>query len=142
MKSLRVVCNGILMVCMFFSFAGCKKAKEDIAMKFLMEAMTNGRWIVEVYREDDVDETAAFEGYEFQFTKEGKVYAITGVGQSEGSWVGDVNNRTIYSNFPAAGNPLQKLNDTFKITNNTTKLVEAVPFDGGRDVYLKLVKKS
>ncbi|MBX3252615.1 MAG: hypothetical protein KF862_00635 [Chitinophagaceae bacterium] len=142
MKKIYAAGNIILVLFLALSFTGCKKIKEDIAMKFLLDAMTNGKWIVDVYKEADVDETAAFEGYEFQFTKDGKVYAITGTGQTEGTWKGDVDNLTIYSNFPSAGDPLKKLNDTFKIINNTTKLVEAEPFNGSRDVYLKLVKKS
>ncbi|MBX2923666.1 MAG: hypothetical protein KF746_15800 [Chitinophagaceae bacterium] len=142
MKKIRVAGCLIMAGFMLVALAGCKKVKEDIARKFLVDAMTNGRWIVDTYKEDDIDETAAFEGYEFQFTEDGKVYAITGAGQTAGTWKGDVDNLTIYSNFPSAGDPLVKLNDTFKITNNTTKLVEAVPFNSGRNVYLKLVKKS
>lgn len=141
MKNFRAVGSFVLLFAVL-SFSGCKKVKEDLAMKFLLEAMTNGRWIVDTYKEDNVDETAAFDGYEFQFTEEGKVYAIMGAGQTEGTWVGDVNNLTIYANFPSATEPLIKLNDTFKITNNTTKLVEAKPFNESRNVYLKLVKKS
>lgn len=121
--------------------AGCKKVKEDIAMSFLIKAMTDGRWVVDTYTKDNVNETAAFAGYEFQFQADGKVYAIKEGVQKEGTWVGDVNNRTIYSNFPAATEPLIKLNDTFSITNNTTKLVEAKPLNASVNVYLKLVKK-
>ena len=142
MKKFRTVTGIFALFFIAAAFSGCKKVKEDLAMKFLLGAMTNGRWIVDTYTENDVNETAAFEGYEFQFTEDGKVFAISGAGQTEGTWVGDVNNLTIYSNFPSAGEPLVKLNDTFKITNNTTKLVEAKPTNSSRNVYLKLVKKS
>lgn len=122
-------------------FLGCKKVKEDIAMNFLVKAMTDGRWVVDTYTKDDVNETASFAGYEFQFLADGKVLAIKGDTQKEGTWVGDINARTIYSNFPSAAEPLIKLNNTFSITNNTTKLVEAKPLNASENVYLKLVKK-
>ena len=121
---------------------GCKKIKEDLAKKFILGAMTEGRWLVDKFTEDTEDITASFSGYEFQFQNNGKVYAITGAEQQEGTWVGDVNAITIFSNFPGATAPLSSLNDTWKITNNTTKLVEAKPLNPARKAYLKLVKKS
>lgn len=142
MKTAKWAVSILLVAISTGGFFSCKKVKEDIAMSFLIKAMTDGRWLVNIYTKDNVDETSAFDGYEFQFTADGKVYAINGSTQTEGTWVGDVNARTIYSNFPGASEPLMKLNDTFLITNNTTKLVEAKPLDQSENVYLKLVKKS
>lgn len=121
---------------------GCQKVKEDLGMKFILSAMTDGRWLVNKFTEDTNDITPSFNGYEFQFTKEGKVYAYFSTDQAEGTWVGDVNALTIFSNFPGTTDPLVRLNDTWKITNNTTKLVEAVPSNSARNAYLKLVKKN
>ena len=112
-------------------------------MKFIIAAMTDGRWIVDKFTDNNEDIAASFAGYEFQFTEDGKVYGYyNGTQVKAGTWVGDVNNLTIYSNFPSATEPLIRLNDTWKVTNNTTKLVEAAPFDATRTAYLKLVKKS
>ena len=121
----------------------CKKVKEDLGKKFIISAMTSGLWIVQVFTDDNVDITADFGGYEFQFREDGKVFAIkTGTAeQVSGTWEGNVDDLTIFSNFPGAGEPLLRLNDTWKITNNTTKLVEARPFNAARNAYLKLVKK-
>ncbi|MCO5237488.1 MAG: hypothetical protein M9933_14610 [Chitinophagaceae bacterium] len=122
----------------------CKKIKEDIARKFIIDAMTNGRWLVQVFKENDEDITEDFSDYEFQFERDGTVLAIkrSGQGQVTGNWEGDANELTIYSNFSGAGEPLLRLNDTWKITNNTMKLVEAEPFNSVRVAYLKLVKKE
>jgi hypothetical protein len=120
----------------------CKKVKEDLARRFIISAMTDGRWLVDKFTEDTEDITASFNGYEFQFEEDGKVYAILGASQEEGTWVGDVNALTIFSNFPGATAPLSGLNDTWKVTNNTTKLVEAEPVNSARKAYLKLVKKN
>ncbi len=121
---------------------GCKKVKEDLGMQFILGSMTDGRWLVNKFTEDTNDITASFDGYEFQFTKDGKVFAFYNSNQEEGTWIGDVNALTIFSNFPGATVPLSSLNDTWKITNNTTKLVEAVPSNTTRKAYLKLVKKN
>ena len=139
------VCYGLLMLLVFsLSAVQCKKVKEDLGKKFIISAMTSGLWTVQTFTDENADITANFAGYEFQFKEDGKVYAIkTGTSeQVTGAWEGNVDNLTIFSNFPGAGEPLQRLNDTWKITNNTTKLVEASPFNSGRVAYLKLVKKS
>jgi hypothetical protein len=134
----------ILLLPLFFLFTTvhCKKIKEDLGMKFIIAAMTDGRWIVDKFTDNNEDIAALFAGYEFQFTGDGKVYGYyNGTQVKEGTWVGDVNDLTIYSNFPSAAEPLIRLNDTWKVTNNTTKLVEATPFNSTRTAYLKLVKK-
>lgn len=124
------------------SFAHCKKIQENLGQKFIIKAMTDGTWIVDTFTDNNEDITAGFTGYEFQFTEEGKVYAKKTSGDETGTWEGNVNDLTIYSNFPGATEPLIKLNDTWKIINNTTKLVEAKPFNSTRVAYLKLVKKA
>ena len=111
-------------------------------MKFIVSAMTSGRWIVDQFTDNTEDVAAEFAGYEFQFTENGKVYGYYNNTTIEGTWVGDVNNLTIKSEFAGATQPLIRLNDTWKVTNNTTKLVEAAPFNTTtRTAYLKLVKK-
>ena len=139
------VCYGLLMLLVFFFCAvQCKKVKEDLGKKFIISAMTSGLWTVQTFTDENADITENFAGYEFQFKEDGKVYAIkTGtLEQVTGAWEGNVDDLTIFSNFPGAGEPLQRLNDTWKITNNTTKLVEAKPFNSNRTAYLKLVKKT
>lgn len=135
-----------LLFLLAFSLGGiqCKKVKEDIARRFIIDAMTSGLWIVQVFKDNNEDITANFRDYEFQFRDNGKVYAIktATAEQVTGTWEGNVNDLTIFSNFPAAGEPLLRLNDTWKIINNTMKLVEAQPFSTGRSAYLKLVKKE
>ena len=63
---------------LIFSLSGfqCKKIKEDIGRKFIINAMTSGLWIVQTFSNENVDITAEFSSYEFQFKKDGKVIAI------------------------------------------------------------------
>lgn len=143
MKKFRPIYIGVLSLFFLFTTVRCKKIKEDLGMKFIIAAMTDGRWLVDKFTDSNEDIAASFTGYEFQFTEDGKVYGYyNGTQVGAGTWVGDVNNLTIQSNFPGAAEPLVRLNDRWKITNNTTKLVEATPFNSSRTAYLKLVKKS
>lgn len=142
MKQYRGLLMCLVLLASLICGTGCKKVQEDLGMKFILGAMTDGRWLVDKFTEDSNDISPSFAGYEFQFMEDGKVYAFYGADQKEGTWVGDVNALTIFSNFPGAAAPLISLNDTWKITNNTTKLVEAVPSNATRKAYLKLVKKN
>lgn len=135
------------LVCLtVFSIGGvqCKKIKEDLGKKFIISAMTSGLWLVDTFTDDNVDIKPGFADLEFRFKEDGTVIAINTVTSEEtaGTWEGNVSDLTIYSNFPGAGEPLGRLNDTWKITNNTMSLVEAKPFVGNREAYLKLIKKS
>lgn len=99
---------------------------------------------MQTFTEDNIDVTASFKDYEFQFTDNGKVIGIktSTSEQIPGTWVGNIADLTIASAFPGAGEPLSKLNDTWKVTNSSTELVEAKPFNTSRIAYLKLVKKG
>lgn len=135
------------LVCLtLFSLGGvqCKKIQEDLGKKFIINAMTSGLWLVDIFTDDNVDIKSGFDNMEFQFKKNGTVIAINTVNSEEstGTWEGNTSDLTIYSNFPGAQEPLVRLNDTWKITNNTMVLVEAKPFVGNRKAYLKLIKKS
>lgn len=115
----------IAAILFLFISLGCKKKIEDKQKDILVEAMTNGIWIVEFYKEDTVDITTDFSGYEFQFFENGTVNANKGGTITSGTWSGDINTATITSNFPTAGNPLLKLNGTWKVTDSYWNYVEA-----------------
>lgn len=121
--------------------AHCQKAKETLARNYVIKVMTEGRWIVNKFTINDIDSTASFSPYEFQFVGNGTVYAITASGETPGTWEGNAQNLTITSNFPSSNSTLRLVSDTFKIINNTPSLVEARPVNANKNVYLKLVKK-
>ncbi|MFT4015674.1 MAG: hypothetical protein QM668_01815 [Agriterribacter sp.] len=121
----------------------CKKIKEEIGTQYIIKVMTDGKWIVEKFTENETDDvTAMFEGYEFQFTADGKVFGYKSNGEQQGTWVGNTNDLTITANFSGVDDPLKKLNGVWKISNNTTKSLNATPFNSSRVAFLKLVKKS
>jgi hypothetical protein len=131
----------LMLVMISITIAHCSKTIEDLQRNFVIDVMTNGKWTVQVFTENSMDYSTDFSPFEFQFFENGNVQGTRSGQVSNGSWAGDAGARTIFAVFPAANDTILKLNDTWKITNSTTTLVEAVPVNAGRNAYLKLVKK-
>jgi hypothetical protein len=107
------------------AFFSCKKAIENKQRDILIDAITNGQWEVQQYIEGTVDITYQFYGYRFQFEENGAVHAMFGTVTDDGTWTGDINNYSITSQFPGVGDPLKKLNGTWKLTDSYWDFVEA-----------------
>jgi len=118
---------------------GCSKS--TIESNIIIDAMTSGRWVVDQFKENNLDCTTQFAAYEFQFEKAGTITAYKTNTPTSGIWIADIPLRTIFAKFPITNDTLKKLNDTWKVYNNTLTLVEANPTDVSRSAYLKLVKK-
>jgi len=103
----------------------CKKYVQQQEQNALVNLITNGTWIVTRYLENGSDITSSFSGYVFQFQANGIVSGTKGGTSSQGTWSGDINTRTITSDFPSAGSPLDKLNSVWKITDSYSDSVAA-----------------
>jgi hypothetical protein len=113
----------LLISCLLFS--SCKKFIQQQEQNALVKIMTDGVWVVTRYVENDTNITSSFSGYVFQFKSNG---TVTGTKQDSivnGTWAGDINARTITSNFPTASNPVNKLNSVWKITDSYPDSVAA-----------------
>jgi hypothetical protein len=120
----------------------CKKAIEQQQKNIIIDAMTNGRWYVEQYKENTTDLTGDFFGYEFQFYENGHVDGIKTPVTKSGNWSSDITNYTITAAFPvAAGDTLKRLNYTWKITDSYLNYVEAKTTTTAGDNILHLRKK-
>ena len=121
----------------------CKKAIEEKQKQLILEAMTQGRWYVELYKDTTSDVTAEFAGYEFQFYEDNNVEAIiNGAVKTNGSWSADIGTYSITANFPvSAGDTLRRLNYTWKLTDSYTDYVEAKTTTPSGDNILHLRKK-
>jgi hypothetical protein len=116
-------------------------SKSTIQSNIIIDAITNGRWIVDQFKENDQDYTTQFASYEFQFENAGTVTAYKANIATNGTWIPDIPTRTIFAKFPLTNDTLKRLNDTWKVYNNTLTIVEANPTNTGRSAYLKLIKK-
>lgn len=120
--------------------SGCKKIIEEQQEKILMNAITSGTWYIEHYRENTTDITSSFSEYEFQFNKDGTLQGMrTGLAPDNGTWQASIENASITAKFPAAIDPLKKVNGLWKITDSYMNYVEAemkVP-DGKNILHLR-----
>jgi hypothetical protein len=141
MKKLFTPPFALILLLISITIAHCAKKVEEVQKDLVIQAMTSGRWVVQAFSENGTDLSTEFGPYEFQFFENGTVQGINGAAVTNGTWVGDANALTIFSNFPSASDPILRLNDTWKITKNSMSLVEAKPVNTGRTAFLKLVKK-
>ena len=130
----------LIMLVISITIAHCAKKTEEIKTNLIMDAMSDGKWKVQVFSEDNKDVTSEFTAYEFQFFKDGTVKGFSGSETASGTWVGDINASTISSYFPNSNDTLKRLNDTWKIIKNSLTYVEARPTNTNRTAFLKLVK--
>lgn len=131
---------GIALIILYFSLSSCKKLVEEQQRDVLLEIMTQGQWSVESFIEGADSTTAQFTGYKFQFLSEGLVYGIHDGDSIPGVWHGDLENYSIQSEFPGAGDPLKKLNGTWKIKDSGIDFVAAEMTDQQGTMILHLRK--
>jgi hypothetical protein len=132
----------VLTLLILTSSLSCKKLIEKKQKAAIIEAMTTGVWLVEQYFENSVNITSDFLNYEFQFYENGTVKGMLGTEVANGTWVADVDKYTITSEFPAAGDPLVKLNFTWLIKDSYWDYVKAETTTPAGKNVLHLRKKS
>ena len=130
-----------LLVMLTLITLSCKKAVQDKQKDLLIQAMTDGVWLVDLYEEAGSDLTVDFAGYEFQFLENGTVKGTRNSIITQGTWIGDINTQTITSDFPGAQYPLNKLNGTWKITDSYLDYVKSEMGTGSAKNLLYLKKK-
>jgi hypothetical protein len=116
----------ILMLIQIFLVFSCKKYVQQQEQNALENVITNGVWVVTRYLVNGTDITPSFSGYVFQFQSNGTVTGTKGTSSSSGTWSGDFNAKTITSDFSSAGDPLDRLNAVWKITDSYVDSVAAM----------------
>ena len=107
-----------------------------------MKAITDGQWVITEFQVNDSNATANFSPYIFQYFSNYTVNAIkNGVIEQTGNWQGDVNTMNIFADFPNAANPLQLINGTWHVTDNSWTYVKATMSIGSEVRILRLDKK-
>lgn len=131
----------ILFLMVILSASSCKKTVENQQKNIIIEAMTTGVWFVYQYSEAGTDVTGGFSGYEFKFDQNGTVTGTKAAVSTPGSWSANITNYSITSQFPSAGDPLQKLNGTWIIKDSYLDFVKAEMTTAAGTNQLQLQKK-
>lgn len=123
------------------ALSGCKKAVESIAQDMVIDAMTNGQWVITHFTLNSNDITTDFTGYKFQYYENKTVDAIkNGVTERTGTWDGNAATMTTSANFSGAPDPIALINGSWKITDNSWTFVEATQTSGSDVKTLRLEK--
>lgn len=116
----------ILVVVIFLSGTfSCKKFVEDKKQQAAMSFITNGFWKVQSAEIDSVSITSEFEVYKFKFNDDNTVSAISPTETQSGTWLGNITDYSITSDFPSAGDPIKKLNGRWILKDSGDDYVKA-----------------
>jgi hypothetical protein len=132
----------VLTLIILASSLSCKKLIEKKQKDAIIDAMTSGVWLVEQYFENGDNITSEFQNYEFQFYENGTVKGTRGTEVADGTWAADTDKYTITSAFPAATNPVARLNYTWLIKDTEWDYVNAETTTSAGKNILHLRKKS
>ena len=125
-----------------FLFLSCKKAAENILQDAVISAMTDGQWAITSFTDNGNDSTSSFSGYRFQYYSNKTVDAIkNGTLVQTGSWDGSATSMTTWANFPQATSPLNLINGTWHIDNNSWTFVVASQTNGSETKSMRLDKQ-
>ncbi len=121
--------------------SSCEKAKEKIGADLVIQAMTDGQWVITRFTQSGTNITSNFSGYKFQYYANKTVDAIkNGATERTGNWDGNATAMTTWADFPGAPNPIILINGTWNITNNSWTFVEATQTIGVETKTLRLDK--
>jgi len=128
-------------LCLVFLFSGCKKSIENAKQDLVIKAMTDGQWSVTSFTQNGTDITADFTGYKFQYYGNKTVDAIkNGTVEKTGTWDGQATTMTTWANFPNAVAPLDLINGSWHIDNNSWTFVVASQTTGSITKTMRLDK--
>jgi len=117
----------------------CKKAIEKKKEQVVMDAITNGLWLVDLYTENGIIMTSDFAGYEFKFNDNETLNALKQGSSVAGTWKTDLVQYSITTDFPGATNPLVKLSSVWTLTDSDWDYVksESTVLSMKRVLYLR-----
>lgn len=128
--------------CFIFFLPGCKKIVEKAQENALVQAMTSGQWVVTSFVQNSNDITSSFSGYKFQYYSNRTVDAIkNGSVEMTGTWDGDISSMTTWASFTNASAPLNLINGSWHIDNNSWTFVVATQTTSGETKTMRLDKQ-
>ena len=127
-----------MLSCLFIS---CEKAEQFIQKAVLTQIITTDRWGVEAFTVTGADVTTEYNGYEFEFNKNGIVTAFEATSTMQGDWKEDIQALSIQTNFSNPNAVLARFNNVWYISKSAATFVEARAITPNGIFYLKLIKK-
>lgn len=123
------------------SLGSCKKTINDQKEKYVLSAMTTGRWFLDYYAVNGVDSTADFQAYVFQFYDDSRIDAITTATTQGGTWSGDPSTLTMTIRFQSQDRNLTRISYPWLFTDSHIGLVFAETTTAFGKIVIRLKKK-
>jgi hypothetical protein len=131
-----------LFIVLLISLSGCKKTVENIQEDLVIKAMTDGQWVITSFTRNSLNITADFSTYKFKYYSNKTVDAIkNGTVEKTGNWDGNASTMTTLASFPAPTYPLDLINGTWNIINNSWTYVVATQTNGSETKTMRLDKQ-
>jgi hypothetical protein len=119
----------------------CKKKVAAAQEDLVILAMTDGQWKVTNFTLNGTNITADFSTYRFKYYSNKTVDAInSGTVEKTGTWDGNASSMTTSANFITATHPLQLINGSWHIDNNSWTFVVATQVIGSNTKTMRLDK--
>lgn len=132
----------VLSVTFTLLLSACKKKVEQIQQDLVIQAMTDGKWIITKFTNNGTTVTTDFANYSFKYYSNKTVDAIhSGAVEKTGTWDGNANTMTTSASFSNAAYPLDLINGSWHIDNNSWTFVEASQTNGSVTKTMRLDKQ-
>jgi hypothetical protein len=133
--------NIVVYIGIILSLASCKKAVEQKQEDLVIKAMTDGQWTVTNFSHNGTNITSSFSTYKFKYYSNKTVDAInSGTVEKTGTWDGNASTMTTWANFINPASPLDLINGTWHIENNSWTYVVATQNVGAETKSMRLDK--
>lgn len=124
-----------------FLLGGCTKSIQQVQEDLVIKAMTDGYWKITSFTRNGTDITTDYSAYKFKYYSNKTVDAIkNGTVEITGNWDGDAVAMTTYANFNSPPYPLDLINGTWHINNNSWTFVLATQTVGSETRVMRLDK--
>ena len=114
------------------SFSSCTKDDDNTSPDEISNLVQEGKWRIASFKEDNIDETAQFTGYEFRFGSNGSVGAAKAGTTVSGSWAtGTDDSKTkLMLNFGLTA-PFDELNEDWQVLEKSSTSIKLQHISGG-----------
>jgi hypothetical protein len=121
--------------------SSCSKEKSsEIKENLILSYMTSGTWTLDFFTATNVSVLQEFEGYTFQFNRNGTVSAFKGNETVTGTWFGNQDDISVTAEFPPGSGPLLRLNAKWFIYNQSLTSIQATAISNNFFYNIRLVK--
>ena len=144
---MKKIISGIVMIVIFASlFISCKKDDDSSNSGSTFNTstiITQGVWKISLFKDNNVDETSNYTGYQFTFTGGGSAVAISGSLVTNGTWstLNDNSQNKLELKFGTTP-PLDEISEDWHVVaaSSTTLQMEHVSGGNGGTDYLTIQK--